>query len=114
MRNEGVDVSLVVCEKHKALKVAGVGSGVVMQALDGEIHALGREQRKRTRLSGGRAKRPVGDRILDCCEFGHREHALERPYVFGLQIGGRLLHDKRKRDWPVRDADFKRDTVVIG
>ena len=44
--DELVDVALVVGEQHEALEMLGIGAGVVEQALQRQIDALGAEQRQ--------------------------------------------------------------------
>ena len=47
MGDEGVHIALIVGEQHEALEMTGVSSGVVMQALDRQVDALGGEKRQR-------------------------------------------------------------------
>ena len=112
-RDELVDVALVVGEQHEVLEMLGRRAGVVLQAGERIIDALGGEERERPRLAGRRDEGAVGDGIVGGGEVGQREMRLQRAQVRLGDVGDALLDDEGERDRPVAHADMHRHFVVL-
>ena len=111
--DEFVDVALIVGEQHEALEMLGIGAGVVEQALQREVDALGAEQRQRQRLAGFGREGAVGHLIVDRAQIRHGEDGFQPRQQIGRQPRGRLFDDEGQGHAPVADADLHGHRVVF-
>ncbi|MCY1209554.1 hypothetical protein D9M72_212090 [compost metagenome] len=107
-----VDIALVVGEQHEALEMLRCRAGVVVQPLQGQVHALGGEQRQRPGLARNRLIGAVGDAVVDAAQLGQHERCLQLARLGVADVGGRGLDHERQRDRAPAQAHDHRDPVV--
>ncbi|KAG0928211.1 hypothetical protein G6F31_017789 [Rhizopus arrhizus] len=111
-----VHIELVVGEQHEILEVRRRGRGVVLQAVQGIIHALGGKRRQRLGFALLAAPRAVDDGVVGHGQVRHVEQvtqrALERLQVLALDIGA-FRKREMQRNGGIGFADFDRHAVVL-
>ena len=97
---ELVDVELVVREQDVVLEVTGGGAGVVHEAVQRVVDALGGERGERPRSAGRRLVGAVDDVVVDVGDVGHVERVAERHRqrlrVLALERGARLEREVQR------------------
>ncbi|MNN40361.1 hypothetical protein D3C81_1544320 [compost metagenome] len=111
-RDELIDIALVVGKQHEALEMLRRRAGVVVQPLQRQVHALGREQRQRPGLARDWLVGAVGDAIVDAAELGQHERGLQLARLGVADVGGRGLDHERQRDRAPAQPYHHRHAVI--
>ncbi len=108
------DIELVVGEQHMVLEMLGIGGGVMRQARQRIIDALGGEQGQRANPIGGMIG-AIHDIIVGGRQIRHikdiTQHKTSRPFLGDGHIGA-SGYGKMHRDWRGRDTNFHGLVVI--
>jgi hypothetical protein len=117
---ERVDVELIVGKDHEVLEMLRIGSGIMIEPVQGIIDARGVKQsqwRRRARIGGVQA---IRYRIVHGAKIGGIENIAQRPLGCGRLTRGRAgcavdvaPVGEVNRDRLIRLADFDRHAVVL-
>ncbi|MNK95761.1 hypothetical protein D3C87_1160150 [compost metagenome] len=111
-RHELIDITLIVREQDKALEVLRRRAGVVVEPLQGQVHALRGEQRERPGLARRGLVGAVGDGVVDAAQLGQHEGGFQLARLGVADVGGRGFDHERQRDWTARQANHHRHAVI--